>query len=258
MTDHGIGWGAILAAGEGSRLRQDGWDVPKPMVPVAGIPLIDHAIANFVAAGIRKLVIIFNEEEQACADRVLSRFPELELRVLVKTTASSLESYREVVSRAGPGALLVSTVDAWCPTPDFARFASEASRIPGDPIVLAVTSLVYDERPLWVRRDPAGRIREIGGAQGDGVTAGMYLFPERIRSLSLEPTLARLRDLLAWLLARGEILQGVPVGDVIDVDRGIDVLAAERLARQHGESPDPSIVPSPEDPTARLSDGETR
>ena len=48
------------------------------------------------------------------------------------------------MARAGPGALLVATVDAWCPTPDFTRFASEASRIRGDPTVLAVTSLVDD------------------------------------------------------------------------------------------------------------------
>ena len=32
--------GGIIAAGEGSRLRQAGWIVPKPMVPVAGVPLI--------------------------------------------------------------------------------------------------------------------------------------------------------------------------------------------------------------------------
>ena len=44
--------GGIIAAGEGSRLRQAGWIVPKPMVPVAGVPLIESAIRNFVAAGI--------------------------------------------------------------------------------------------------------------------------------------------------------------------------------------------------------------
>jgi len=55
--------GGIIAAGEGSRLRQAGWAVPKPMVPVAGVPLIESAIRNFVAAGITRLSIIVNEQD---------------------------------------------------------------------------------------------------------------------------------------------------------------------------------------------------
>jgi NDP-sugar pyrophosphorylase family protein len=34
--------GGIIAAGEGSRLRADGFRVSKPMVQVGGRPLIDH------------------------------------------------------------------------------------------------------------------------------------------------------------------------------------------------------------------------
>lgn len=33
--------GGIIAAGEGSRLRRDGFVMPKPMVPIAGVPLIE-------------------------------------------------------------------------------------------------------------------------------------------------------------------------------------------------------------------------
>ena len=39
--------GGIIAAGEGSRLRADGYRVSKPMVPVAGRPLIDLALDRF-------------------------------------------------------------------------------------------------------------------------------------------------------------------------------------------------------------------
>ena len=38
--------------------------MPKPMVPVAGVPLIESAIRNFVAAGITRLSIIVNEQER--------------------------------------------------------------------------------------------------------------------------------------------------------------------------------------------------
>ena len=79
--------GGIIAAGEGSRLKEAGWAVPKPMVPVAGVPLIESAIRNFVAAGITRLSIIVNEQERDCAAWVRRRFPELDLRLTVKTTA---------------------------------------------------------------------------------------------------------------------------------------------------------------------------
>jgi NDP-sugar pyrophosphorylase family protein len=94
--------GGIIAAGAGVRLRQAGWTMPKPLVPVAGMPLIEHVIRNFLAAGISSLVIIVNEQARECADWVRSRFPDLDLEIIVKTTDSSLESFLEVGGRLGP------------------------------------------------------------------------------------------------------------------------------------------------------------
>lgn len=47
----------ILAAGRGERLRPLTDRIPKPLVPVAGRPLIEHAIARLLQAGVRELVI---------------------------------------------------------------------------------------------------------------------------------------------------------------------------------------------------------
>src|SRR6266852_9634346 len=52
--------GGIIAAGEGSRLRQAGFPVPKPMVRVAGVPLLESVIRNLMAAGISRISIIVN------------------------------------------------------------------------------------------------------------------------------------------------------------------------------------------------------
>ena len=84
--------GGIIAAGEGSRLRRAGFTVPKPLVPVAGVPLIASVIRNFQAAGITSIRIIVNEEERECAQWVRSR-PAIDAELIVKTTASSLESF---------------------------------------------------------------------------------------------------------------------------------------------------------------------
>ena len=222
--------GGIIAAGEGSRLRQAGWMVPKPMVPVAGVPLIESTIRNFIAAGITRLSIIVNEQERECAAWVQTRFPALELRLIVKTTASSLESFREVTREAESGRMLVSTVDAWCRPADFARFVDAARRRPIEATVLAVTPLVEDEKPLGAVLDADGRVLSLGGAAPALVTAGMYLVSERARRLEPPARLGRLREQLQWLLETGEPMYGEVIETVVDVDRAEDVALAEALA----------------------------
>jgi hypothetical protein len=100
--------------------------------------------------------------------------------------------------------------------------------------VLAVTPFVSDEKPLWVRLDPAGRVTEIGGASGDAVTAGMYVFPERVRELPAPATLGRLREYLAWLVERGETVRGIGIAAVVDVDRESDIALAAALTNRPG------------------------
>ena len=230
MKDAGALQGGIIAAGEGSRLRRAGFAAPKPLVAVAGVPLIASVIGNFMAAGITSIRIIVNESERDCADFVRSRFPTLDAELIVKTTASSLESFREVAGARDGDRMLVSTVDAWCREEDFVRFVQAARRRPIETTVLAVTPLVADENPLWVARDDDGRITALGGSAGNLVTAGMYLVSSRVRQTPPPPGLGRLRDYLGWLHRSGEPLYGEIVETVVDVDRGEDVALAEALA----------------------------
>jgi NDP-sugar pyrophosphorylase family protein len=224
--------GGIIAAGEGRRLREGGYTVPKPMVPVAGVPLIEGVIRNFLAADVASLTVIVNEDEGDCVKWLAAQFPALDMRLIVRTTASSLESFTRVLAAAPAGPLVVSTVDAWCRPEDFVGFVDAARRRPADAVVLAVTPLVADESPLWAVLDGDGRIRSLGGKSGNVVTAGIYLVPERVRGLSPPPGLGRLREFLAWLVTRGEIVYGVTVDRVVDVDRSADVILAESLARR--------------------------
>ena len=74
----GLG-GAILAAGAGSRFRAAGWTVPKPLIAVAGVPLIEHTIRHFLAAGVPSIALIVNEESRGVATWTQARFPHLAL-----------------------------------------------------------------------------------------------------------------------------------------------------------------------------------
>ena len=221
--------GGVIAAGKGSRLK--GLGVPKPMVEVAGVPLIDHVLDNLQAAGVISAAVIFNSAEEGCAAYVKERFGTLVSKVIVKNTRSSLQSLREILGGAPKGRLLVSTVDAFCPREDFLRFAKAAAKTPSDTTVLAVTGFVEDEKPLWVTTTRKGRVTVVGGASGDSVTAGIYVIPERVRRMRIPDELPRLRDFLAWLCKSGEPMQAIEIGKVVDVDRAEDLESAEELAR---------------------------
>ena len=48
----------ILAAGNGSRIASVSRGVPKPLVPVCGVPLLEHVMMSCQQAGIEKFVIV--------------------------------------------------------------------------------------------------------------------------------------------------------------------------------------------------------
>ena len=219
--------GGVIAAGEGSRLKALG--PAKPLVPVGGVPLIERVLSNFAAAGVSRAAVIFNAEELDCADFVRERFPGLVKTVVVRTTPHSLESFRTILAVSPPGRLLVATVDTICAREDFVAFVRAAEAVPEEETVVAVTPLVADEKPLWVRRDSDGRVTAIGGSSGDSVTAGFYVVSERARGLEPPASLGRLRDYLAWLCAAGEPIRAVTIERAVDIDRPEDIRLAEEL-----------------------------
>jgi len=65
--------GIILAAGLGSRLALDGAKYLKPLLPLAGRPLIHRGIDSLVAAGCTKIVIVIGHEANEVRRCVLNK-----------------------------------------------------------------------------------------------------------------------------------------------------------------------------------------
>mgnify|MGYP000878379242 CR=1 FL=1 len=53
---------AIISAGEGSRLAQEGVQLPKPLVQLNGMAMIDRLIHIFAKNGAEEVVVIINNE----------------------------------------------------------------------------------------------------------------------------------------------------------------------------------------------------
>lgn len=221
--------GGIIAAGEGSRLRADGWRVSKPMVPVLGRPLIEHTLDRFRTAGIRCLTIIINEMSDDCRRWLQDRAGELDIDLIIRSTPSSYASFRIVAERLSGSPVIITTVDSIMPQNDFLGFVTAAADFPQDAVVLGLTEYVDDEKPLWVSLDPGdGRIRRIGADDGSHVTAGLYVLPAR-RPAEPAAGFARLRDYLAWLITDGHPVYGIILSRAFDIDRGHDIAAAEQM-----------------------------
>lgn len=57
---HGFDFAVIMAGGEGARLRPLTHSIPKPMVEVGGVPLLQRQIERLVTAGVRKVYLSVN------------------------------------------------------------------------------------------------------------------------------------------------------------------------------------------------------
>jgi NDP-sugar pyrophosphorylase family protein len=218
--------GGIIAAGHGSRLRADGYRVSKPMVPVAGRPLIQLTLDRFRAAGILRVSIIINEASEDCRTWLRENANDFDLDLIVRTTPSSYASFRTVADRLHGAPAVITTVDAVMPAADFCAFVGSAAALAGDTVTLGLTGHVDDENPLWVTLDADGTVRRIGGSRGTHVTAGLYWLPAR-RPVEPAADFTRLRDYLGWLVAVHQPICGIVLPCVFDVDRGRDIAAAE-------------------------------
>ena len=48
----------IISAGEGKRLRPITSTQPKPLIPIAGKPLLEHTILGLKEAGIKEILLV--------------------------------------------------------------------------------------------------------------------------------------------------------------------------------------------------------
>ena len=120
--------GGIIAAGDGSRLRADGYRVSKPMVPVAGRPLIDLALNRFRAVGIRRLTIIINDASDDCRQWLRDHGGDLDLDMIVRTTRSSYASFQLVVGRLADAPAVITTIDVRYAGQRFSHFCEICHR----------------------------------------------------------------------------------------------------------------------------------
>jgi NDP-sugar pyrophosphorylase family protein len=225
----------IIAAGEGSRLRSEGISLPKPLVPVDGVPLIERLLNIFVKHGIREVACIVNEYSLEVKEFVESKRFGVPVHFIVKTTPSSMHSLFALAPLLKDGRFLLSTVDSIFFENEFDQFLKAGQQRSSADGVLAVTKFIDDENPLYAELDASNRIVSF---RKSGIetwtTGGLYIFSPRIfreTETALRRGVERLRNFLGFLLEQGYVLEGFPFSKIVDVDHAHDIVTAENLLR---------------------------
>ena len=88
---------AIIAAGEGSRLYNEGFNKPKPMVLLNNETLIERLIRIFTKNNANKITIIINEQSPELKALLEEKNINIPIKIICKSTPSSLHSFYEII-----------------------------------------------------------------------------------------------------------------------------------------------------------------
>jgi NDP-sugar pyrophosphorylase family protein len=233
--------GAIIAAGRGRRLRNSTRDdVPKPLVMLGGEAMLSRQARALLNAGASSVVVIVNSETARIAKAMSLELPR-SVRLVVRDTASSMETMLALGEVLEPGWFVASTVDAVIPQAELARFVNESqkkveeSREKKLAGLLAVARWHGEAKPLFADVTSNGLILRLGGGHTSMVTAGIYFLSTNVFDYAADARhagLDALRRFLALLIERGMRLEAIEIEGSIDVDEAPDLDAARAAIRK--------------------------
>ncbi|MCQ2269132.1 MAG: NTP transferase domain-containing protein [Bacteroidaceae bacterium] len=225
---------AIIAAGEGSRLAQEGIELPKPLVKINGEALIDRLIRIFTEQGAEEIDIIVNclhPQTKAHLDELVTKVP---LKIVQKTTPSSMHSFFELSKFLEGERFCLTTVDTIFREDEFAKYIQAFKESDKDGM-MAVTDFIDDEKPLYISTDDDMNIKGFLDANTDNckyISGGIYcLGPKAIDTLKgcMEKGMARMRNFQRQLVFDGLKLEAYRFGKILDVDHAGDIVKAENF-----------------------------
>ncbi len=248
---------AIIAAGEGSRLAEEGISAPKPLVKVGGQCLIDRLIRVFLDNEAEEIIVVCNDLTPL-VDEHLTRIErdgfegrKIPFRHIVRTTPSSMHSFYELSQFLNDSPFVLTTVDTIFREEEFSAYvkAFKASLANGSADgMMGVTDYVDDEKPLYVAPSPVPPRGEAGRRMGfplienfldedkerkcPYISAGIYgLTPKAIDTLNrcMAEGKSRMRNFQRGLIEDGLRLIAFPFSKVLDIDHVGDIEKAERM-----------------------------
>ena len=229
---------AIIAAGEGSRLVEEGVKTPKPLVNINGETMIGRLIRIFTENNAESISIIVNQEMTGVKEYLDAVSCPVPLNLVVKSTPSSMHSFYELRSFLKNGKFCLTTVDTMFREDEFASYiqAFEAdNRLDG---LMAVTDYIDDEKPLYVSTRDDLSIDGFKDSYYEGaryISGGIYALTSpaiNVLENTIEAGVSRMRNYQRALVESGLILRAFPFGKIIDVDHAGDIPKVESFVKR--------------------------
>lgn len=229
---------AIIAAGEGSRLVQEGVSLPKPLVKINGKEMIRRLIDIFLINDAESISIIVNEQMTAVQDYVRNLRLDVPLNIVVKSTPSSMHSFYELRNFLRNGKFCMTTVDTIFREDDFSKYIQAFIADSESDGMMAVTDYIDDEKPLYVDVDNDMNIKAFLDKSDscNYISGGIYgLTPKAIDTLEtcLSSGQARMRNFQRQLVGDNLKLKAYSFGKILDVDHAGDIVKAEIFLKEN-------------------------
>ena len=237
----------VLAAGAGRRLRPDTDALPKALLPVdGGVTILDIALRNLAAVGLRDIVIVVGYAADMVRERVASLEREHGVRLTLVDNDRAEEwnnAYSLWLAREhfAAGALLVNG-DTVHPV-SVEKTLLAATQQAG--LVIAVDDIKrLAEEEMKVIIDSGGRLTRITKLMDPALAYGEYIGATLIGASAAAPLAAALEatwrrdpslyyeDGFQELTDRGGTIEVAPIGEVewVEVDNHDDLRRAREIA----------------------------
>jgi NDP-sugar pyrophosphorylase family protein len=228
---------AIIAAGEGSRLAQEGVKKPKPLVELNGVPMIKRLIDIFTRCNAESISIIINAFMTEVREYLDTVHLDIPLNIVVKTTPSSMHSFWELSKVMKSGKFCLTTVDTIFREQDFARYIAAFEADKSHDGMWAVTPFIEDEKPLYIDVDDEMEIKAFADERFDGaryVSGGIYAMSDKAFTVlndCIANGVSRMRNFQRALIAADFKLKAYSIDKIIDVDHASDIAVAEEFIK---------------------------
>lgn len=226
---------AIIAAGEGSRLRREGISVPKPLVTLGDTTLIGRLIGIMRRQpDCERVSVIISPavSEYAASSSVPAPWADADDVIVASTPGSMHSLHRLAPCLRHAGRFCLTTVDTVFRPGEFDSF-TEAFRNSADADgYMGVTTYIDDEKPLYISADTGGWITgyfDTPLPDTRYVSGGIYALPASALDVlddCMAAGMVRMRDFQRALVASGMRLRAWPFSRIIDVDHAGDITKA--------------------------------
>jgi dTDP-glucose pyrophosphorylase len=225
----------VMAGGQGVRLRPLTLARPKPLLPVAGRPILEHVIERLVECGFPQVLVATGYQSQMIEDHLQDgRQYGASIRYLREEQPLGTAGVLATLADEIQGDLLVMNGDILT-TVDFAALL-ESHLASGADMTVAVREMV-EQLEYGVVKVEGEWVTSIEEKPRRSLllNAGIYVVGPRMRQLAADQGRFDMTDLIRWGIGERRRVRSYPLREFwLDIGRMADYERANRLAGRLG------------------------